>query len=429
MYINFAIVLLISTVSSQGLHEREKRQINFGGPSSSSSSSSPSSSVSFSNNNNGKKTSLTDILKKFGKSPPEVNNVNTRFNFNFGGSRRYGSSCSTPRGERGTCRYITDSPCNSILSLIVGQGVSPSILQYLFAAIRSPCGFEGFDFTLCCADPNSQPTPGPTPAPTPAPTPPPSQRCGMSQANKIVGGTLANPGRWPWAVIVGRAPTFGGRFTVQCGGTLLNEDTVLTAAHCFDGGSSGPTHIRAGDTDISSSNDGSGIDISIGRVINHPGWNSRTLDNDISIIKLSRPLSYSRSVRWACLPSAFQKRNLTSTLTNPNPTIIGWGSTRTGGNSETRLRQVRVPMVTQNYCSRAYENVGQVNIGDTKICAGVGGRDSCNGDSGGPLLSDRLEGGWAVVGITSFGVECARDDFPGVYTRVDKYLPWIQQNL
>ena len=63
------------------------------------------------------------------------------------------------------------------------------------------------------------------------------------------------------------------------------------------------------------------------------------------------------------------------------------------------------------------------------MCAGKGGRDTCNGDSGGPLLADQLGGGWAVVGITSFGVDCAREDFPGVYTRVDQYLPWIRQYL
>lgn len=246
---------------------------------------------------------------------------------------------------------------------------------------------------------------------------------------RIVGGEVARPGAWPWMVVLGKPGSFGNQFQVSCGGTILNMDTIITAAHCFGNGNQDPTHVHVGDTDLGSSNDGIGEDITFSQIIRHPNWSARTLENDIAILKLSRPATFSRNVQPACLPYAYEGRDLPSLLRNSQPTVAGWGSTRTGGASSSKLMQAKVPMVTQSECSNAYRNVGQVSIGDTKVCAGTGGRDTCNGDSGGPLLSDTLELGYSIVGITSFGVDCARPDFPGVYTRVDKYLDWIEPLL
>jgi len=390
--------------------------------------------VEFENNNNGVSgvKSLADVL---GKDTTEVKSLIRRVNTN---SRKRGESCRTPLGEAGTCQYIFSSQCSSILQIILQQGVSPQVLAYLFQAIRSPCGFEGFDFTMCCADPNqpfqsstSPPTPSPTPAPTPAPTPSPSGDCGVSDRKKIVGGSESQPGAWPWAVIVGRR-RFSSGFQVMCGGTLLNQDTVLTAAHCFDPipGGSGPNYVRLGDHDISTNSDGATpVDIAISRTIQHPAWDSNTLDSDIAIVKLSQPVTYTRRIRRACLPDDYHDRDLSSLLANNNPFIIGWGSTSTGGGAQNALREARVPVVTQDTCARAYSAISRVTIGQDKVCAGDGTRDTCNGDSGGALLSSALGNTWSVIGVTSFGVDCARPDFPGVYTRVDEYLPWIRQYM
>ena len=437
--LNICKVVLICFYLSHvfGAGERTKRQVNFGRnsrpnrrPSFTNRPLQGSSNrpVSFGGNETpNKKVSLKSLLGK--DAPPTINK---RFNFGIS-TRRRGDQCTTPLGEAGTCQFIFASQCGSILGIILQNGINAQVLAYLFQAIKSPCGFEGFDFTLCCADTNQPPTQPPTQTPAPTPSPPSEEPCGRSQQrNRIVGGQEARQGAWPWAVILGRSRAFGGGFQVMCGGTLLDEDTILTAAHCFDSipGQQGPNMVRLGDHDITTPGDGATpVDISIARSIQHPGWNSNTLSDDICIVKLSRPVTYSRNIRRACLPDAYKGKDLPTILSNPNPVIIGWGSTVSGGGSQNTLRQARVPMVTQQTCANAYSAISRVTIGDTKLCAGDGTRDTCNGDSGGALLSNNIGGNYAVVGVTSFGVDCAREDFPGVYTRVDQYLEWIRQNM
>merc|ERR1711971_955524 len=447
-------------------------QINFGGggsrrPSSSSGGQKPSSSssigsssrpssgssIQFSSDSQSpkevvqglqsKRQTLATVLKSKGVSPAV--DVNIRGTL---GTRRVGDQCTTPQRTAGSCQYIFASQCRPVLTAILTQGVTQQLISYLIQAIRSPCGFLGFDFTLCCEDQN-QPqittqaptTPRPTTQqpttqrpttqrPTTQSTAAPQQdNCGTNANNRIVGGTESRQGDWPWAVVLGTKNTFSNRFSVQCGGTLLDQTTVLTAAHCFDQ-SGGPNVVRLGDHDINTSSDGAqAVDVSIRRIIQHPGWDSNSLENDIAILKLSQPIQYSRDIRRACMPTAYRGQDLPSVLARPQPIVVGWGSTSTGTGPTNRLRQAPVQMVTQEQCAQAYRQVSRVTIGATKLCAGEGTRDTCNGDSGGGLFSRNLGGGFAVVGVTSFGVECARDDFPGVYTRVDEYLPWIQQNM
>merc|ERR1712233_48589 len=451
------LVFIFSTISGQ---------INFGGgggsssrqpPSSSSSGSSGSSSggssIQFSSDPQSpkevvqglqsKRQTLATVLKSQGVSPAV--DVNIRGSL---GTRRVGDQCTTPQRTAGSCQYIFARQCRPVLTAILTQGVTQQLISYLIQAIRSPCGFLGFDFTLCCEDQN-QPqittqaptTPRPTTQrpttqrpttqqPTTQTTAAPQQdNCGTNSNNRIVGGTESRQGDWPWAVVLGTKNTFSNRFSVQCGGTLLDQTTVLTAAHCFDQ-AGGPNVVRLGDHDINTSSDGAqAVDVSIRRIIQHPGWDSNSLENDICILKLSQPIQYSRDIRRACLPTQYRGQDLSSVLARPQPIVVGWGSTSTGTGPTSLLRQAPVQMVTQQQCANAYRQVSRVTIGATKLCAGEGTRDTCNGDSGGGLFSRNLGGGFAVVGVTSFGVECAREDFPGVYTRVDEYLPWIQQNM
>lgn len=273
------------------------------------------------------------------------------------GTRRVGDRCTTPQRTPGTCQYIFNAPCRPILTAILTQGITPQLITYLLQAISSPCGFLSFDFTLCCEDLNQNPptqapttprpttrppTQPPTQSPTQPPTSPPTtlapqqDNCGTNSHNRIVGGFEARQGDWPWAVVLGRKNSFSNRFSVQCGGTLLDQTTVLTAAHCFDQ-PGGPNLVRLGDHDLTTSTDGAlAQDVSIGRVIKHPGWDSHALENDIAVLKLSRPVQYSRDIRRACLPTRYQGQDLASVLASPQPLVVGWGSTATGGGPTSR---------------------------------------------------------------------------------------------
>merc|ERR1719297_70299 len=176
------IFLVITLTCAE--NERHKRQINFGG-----------------GGNQSKKTSLKELLGK--DAPPTVG---TR----IFGTRRQGDQCRTPLGEAGTCQYIFAQQYSPILGIILQNGINAQVLAYLFQAIQSPCGFEGFDFTLCCADPNQPfvstnpptPTPNPTPSPTSAPTTPAQADCGVNarrnKQNRIVNDEEARQGAWPW---------------------------------------------------------------------------------------------------------------------------------------------------------------------------------------------------------------------------------------
>merc|ERR1711877_66383 len=154
----------------------------------------------------------------------------------------------------------------------------------------SPCGFENHDLTLCCAEPKritttssttttktsttSTTTTTTTATTTTTTTTKTPSKCGISGVStrivngnvRIVGGEYAPQGAWPWAVIIGRAGLTG--FSIICGGSLIATDAVLTAAHCFDSlGHGGPTTVRLGEHDITTTSDGANhIDISIAKV-------------------------------------------------------------------------------------------------------------------------------------------------------------------
>uniref|UniRef100_A0A0K2T669 CLIP domain-containing serine protease n=1 Tax=Lepeophtheirus salmonis TaxID=72036 RepID=A0A0K2T669_LEPSM len=382
--------------------------------------------ISFGDQATNSNQNLFNILNKSSVS------ISTRNSLNTPSTRNSGSRCITPRGEPGVCSFISDFRCGEVLSAIQRVGITQQVINYLRRAIQPPCGFDRTDYTLCCKDSSVLPPPGPTPtSPTTTTTTtttttetqqPSSNICGITGFNtRVTGGKVSLPGVWPWAVILGQISN--GNIEVICGGTLISDRHVLTAAHCFRG-QRAITIARLGEHDITSDSDGATPqDIGVAQVSAHEGYNGVDLKNDIAIVTLSQSAVFTQRVRPACLPMP------NDILPTNEAVIVGWGATSTRGPTVDKLREATVPLISASECDQFYSGIERITIDGRQICGRPGPRDSCSGDSGGPMLSDKISSRWTVIGVTSFGVECARNDFPGVYTSVQSYLPWINQRI
>nr|CAD7451901.1 unnamed protein product [Timema tahoe] len=194
-----------------------------------------------------------------------------------------------------------------------------------------------------------------------------------------------------------------------CGASIISSNWGLTAAHCTVGFSASQLRVRAGSDNRASG----GTIYVVSQIINHAGYNSQTIDNDISLIRVATPFVFSTTVRAISLGTA-------ELAAGTYTTVTGWGATRSGGASSAVLLQVSVPVVAQATCARQYNG-----ITNGMLCAGytAGGKDACQGDSGGPLISGGL-----LVGVVSWGGVCAAANQPGVYAKVSFYRSWIQTN-
>lgn len=243
--------------------------------------------------------------------------------------------------------------------------------------------------------------------------------CGLvPKNNRIVGGTNAAPGAWPWQASL---HINNKHF---CGGSLINDMWVLSAAHCF------PSNIASNQAnliiylgretqELPNLNE---VSRRVSRLITHHSYNRVTGDNDIALVRLSGAVSFTNFIRPVCLAgtgSDFEATVITW--------VTGWGTMNVGRPLESpqRLQEVDVAIVSNANCNRTYGI-----ITSNMICAGAseGGKDACQGDSGGPLV---VKNGsqWIEIGVVSFGRGCGEADFPGVYARVSQYESWIKSHI
>lgn len=229
---------------------------------------------------------------------------------------------------------------------------------------------------------------------------------------QVIGGGDTTIEQWPWQVQV-RA---GGSF---CAGTLIDEEWVVTAAHCFDYGDS--TSIVLGRTALNSG----GISRASAEVIVHEAYSGTEYDHDIALVRLNSAVSFGPSIQPLALLSAAQEPNLAKD--GVLGTVTGWGLTRENSQPST-LQRADVAMIGTQTCRDT--SYSAQSITNNMICAGFidGGVDACSGDSGGPLVVRDGLGGYRLAGITSWGNECAKPDYPGVYTRVSAFIDWITEN-
>ncbi|KAM3962539.1 CLIP domain-containing serine protease HP8 [Aphomia sociella] len=266
--------------------------------------------------------------------------------------------------------------------------------------------------------------------------------CGISDSDRLIGGKRTRLFEMPWMVLIAYDSARGRK--LSCGGSLISEWYVLTAAHCVSylGARLKLSGVVLGEHDVRKDPDCERIEerlycapnvrnATIAEIKAHPGYKPQTLFDDIALVRLSEPADFSLdSMRPICLP--FTKELRDQDLVGVSADVAGWGATEDGLQSPVLLN-VELPILNNQDCVDAYN--GSIRIYDSQLCAGgVANKDSCGGDSGGPLIYPGVAGklGLRFVqrGIVSYGSKrCGIGGYPGVYTRIASYMKWILDNM
>ncbi|KAG7486041.1 transmembrane protease serine 6 [Solea senegalensis] len=242
--------------------------------------------------------------------------------------------------------------------------------------------------------------------------------CGLRQSSsRIVGGTNATEGEWPWQV------SLQVRGAHVCGGALITSQWVVSAAHCFHGDrlqrSVWTVHLGKHLLSTSSPTEET---VTIQRIHLHKYYNNESYDYDLALLQLDRSNSAVQPgrARPVCLPPPSQRLEPGQVCW-----VTGWGSLHEGGSASNVLQKVNVPLVSQEDCILSY---GQL-LTPTMLCAGYrsGEKDACQGDSGGPLVCQEPSGRWFLAGVVSWGSGCGRPRYYGVYTRIPRLTEWIKE--
>ncbi|XP_068764757.1 transmembrane protease serine 7 isoform X1 [Struthio camelus] len=244
--------------------------------------------------------------------------------------------------------------------------------------------------------------------------------CGSGKSSdlvsRIVGGRDAQEGEWPWQVSL----HFAG--AAYCGASVISREWLVSAAHCFQG--SKLADPRAWHAHLGMRTQGRAKLVSaVRRIVVHEYYNSRNYDYDIALLQLSKPWpeAMSHAIQPVCLPPSSRR-----VRSGDRCWVTGWGQKQEADDEGSAvLQKAEVEIIDQTLCHSTY---GIITA--RMFCAGLmsGKRDGCKGDSGGPLsCQSNADGKWFLTGIVSWGYGCGRPNFPGVYTRVSNFAPWIHK--
>ncbi|XP_066904660.1 enteropeptidase [Halyomorpha halys] len=241
---------------------------------------------------------------------------------------------------------------------------------------------------------------------------------GIVGGRRIVSGTDAYLGEFPWTVAIGLDNMF------FCGGALISEKFVVTAAHCLMTRDTpiGSLIVHLGDHDLTNDNETEHQLRTVSRVLFHSHFHPFLLANDVALLQLNTPVEFTDTIQPICLPEP------ENSYTGEKGTVVGWGITSFPmGEPSPVLQKLEVETLTNFECSRLIEEPVTVGM----MCASPTHKQgTCFGDSGGPLTIQDKTGHHILVGVVSFGVTgCAvRPAFPDLYTRISEYMKWIDVN-
>ncbi|XP_065072660.1 serine proteinase stubble isoform X2 [Ochlerotatus camptorhynchus] len=251
--------------------------------------------------------------------------------------------------------------------------------------------------------------------------------CGkrMFPEPRIVGGTKAAFGRWPWQISLRQWRT--STYLHKCGAALLNENWAITAAHCVDNVPPSDLLLRLGEYDLALEEEPYGYqERRVQIVASHPQFDPRTFEYDLALLRFYEPVVFQPNIIPVCVPEGDEN------FIGRTAFVTGWGRLYEDGPLPSVLQEVTVPVIENKICETMYRSAGYIeHIPHIFICAGwkKGGYDSCEGDSGGPMVIQRPDKRFLLAGVISWGIGCAEPNQPGVYTRISEFRDWINQIL
>lgn len=242
---------------------------------------------------------------------------------------------------------------------------------------------------------------------------------------RVINGADVPAGEQSWVVGILQAAVADDYLAQFCGGTLIAEQWVLTAAHCTldEAGrafAATDLHILVGRRVLRSNE---GVRLTVDRIIRHPAFDAVTYSHDLALLHLTE----ATAAPLVKLADATFDHNL---LAVRQALVVGWGVTQDGLGADT-LQRAQIPLVVTAACRQRYADYG-ITLAPTMICAGyeAGGIDACTGDSGGPLLVwNNRQQRWVQIGIISWGSGCAEAGIYGVYTEVSSFTEWIADTI